>query len=148
MAGAGFAIPLRASLSLHQETTTNTFNLSKQFKKMKKIFVMTLGLMMAFSLSAKDGDGNTPNLETAARQAVEKVQSAPRDTTYGITEIKKDHITITSPFGRHRIECKDGTYSFMGMSVKVRSAKNGVYRLQTSLGNFRVDTRKATVTKE
>ena len=41
----------------------------------------------------------------------------------------------------------DGSYSCMGMNAKVLSAKNRVYKIQTSLGTFSVNTRKGTVTK-
>ena len=35
----------------------------------------------------------------------------------------------------------------MGMNAKVLSAKNRVYKIQTSLGTFSVNARKGTVTK-
>ena len=36
----------------------------------------------------------------------------------------------------------------MGMTAKLVSAKNGVYKVKTSLGTFSVNIRKATVTKQ
>lgn len=42
---------------------------------------------------------------------------------------------------------KDGGISFMGMSAKIVSAKNGIYEVKSSLGNFTVNARKGTVTK-
>ena len=35
-----------------------------------------------------------------------------------------------------------------GMSAKLISVKNGVYKVKTSLGTFSVNTHKATVTKQ
>lgn len=52
-----------------------------------------------------------------------------------------------SKIGRYTIEKKDGGISFMGMSAKIVSAKNGIYKVKSSLGNFTVNARKRTVTK-
>lgn len=35
----------------------------------------------------------------------------------------------------------------MGMTAKLVSCKEGVYKVKTSLGTFSVNTRKATITK-
>lgn len=59
----------------------------------------------------------------------------------------KHHIVVNTPVGRYTIEKKDGGISFMGMSAKVVSAKNGVYKIKSSLGNFTVNARKGTVVK-
>ena len=52
-----------------------------------------------------------------------------------------------SKIGRYTIVEKDGGISFMGMSAKIVSAKNGIYEVKSSLGNFTVNARKGTVTK-
>ena len=66
---------------------------------------------------------------------------------YGVVENTKHHIVVKTPFGKYTIEKKDGGVSFMGMSAKLVSAKNGVYQVMSSLGNFSVNTRKGTITK-
>ena len=66
---------------------------------------------------------------------------------YGEVENAKHHIVVNTPFGKYTIEKKDGGVSFMGMSAKLVSAKNGVYQVMSSLGNFSVNTRKGTITK-
>lgn len=111
---------------------------------MKKFGIMALGLMMSLSLSAKNND-NT--LESAKKQVVEQVQKAPQGTTWGVTAVTKDHVVVTSPFGRHTIACKDGTYSFMGITARVTSTKNGIVKVTTNFGKFAINTRKLTVTK-
>ena len=55
---------------------------------------------------------------------------------------------MNTPFGKYTIEKKDGGVSFMGMSAKLVSAKNGVYQVMSSLGNFSVNTRKGTITED
>ena len=57
---------------------------------------------------------------------------------YGVVENTKHHIVVNTPFGKYTIEKKDGGVSFMGMSAKLVSAKNGVYQVKSSLGNFSV----------
>ena len=61
----------------------------------------------------------------------------------------KDGVLLNrlSKIGRYTIEKKDGGISFMGMSAKIVSAKNGIYKVKSSLGNFTVNARKRTVTK-
>ena len=77
----------------------------------------------------------------------EQVKQAPSGTVYGVVENTKHHIIVATPFGKYTIEKKDGGISFMGMSAKVVSAKNGVYKVKTSLGIFTVNARKGTVVK-
>ena len=69
------------------------------------------------------------------------------DDGYGEVENTKHHIVVNTPFGKYTIEKKEGGVSFMGMSAKLVSAKNGVYQVKSSLGNFSVNTRKGTITK-
>ena len=63
------------------------------------------------------------------------------------TSFAKSNNGASTPLGRYTIEKKDGGISFMGMTAKVVSGKNGVYQVKSSLGNFSVNTRKGTVTK-
>ena len=65
---------------------------------------------------------------------------------YGVVENTKHHIIVATPFGKYAIE-KNGGISFMGMSAKLVSSKNGVYKVKTSFGNFTVNARKGTVVK-
>lgn len=111
---------------------------------MKKLIFSALGLAMLISASAQTTDNN---IEATKKQAVETVQQAPVGTKWGITEIAKDNVVISSPLGDFDVTCKDGVYSYMGLTARVVSVKNGVYTLSTSIGNFAIDTHKLTVTK-
>ena len=87
-------------------------------------------------------------VKTAAKEVAQSVKDAPSGTTYGVVEASKSQVVINTPLGRYTINKNtDGSFSFMGMRAKLVSAKNGVYKVKTSLGTFRVDTRKATITK-
>ena len=66
---------------------------------------------------------------------------------YGVVENTKRHIIVATPFGKYTLEKKDGGISFMGISAKLVSAKNGVYKVKSSLGNFTVNAKKGTITK-
>lgn len=66
---------------------------------------------------------------------------------YGVVENTKHHIIVATPFGKYTLEKKDGGISFMGISAKLVSAKNGVYKVKSSLGNFTVNAKKGTVVK-
>lgn len=112
---------------------------------MKKIMI---SLLMAVAVTttgfAKSGD----DINNAAKTAVENVKRAPSGTTYGVVENTKQHIVVATPLGRYTIEKKDGGVSFMGMTAKLVSAKNGVYKIKSSLGNFTVNVNKGTITKD
>ncbi len=112
---------------------------------MKKLMI---ALMMVVATStASFAKTNNDQVQTVAKDVAQKVKDAPSGTTYGVVENTKSHIVVATPFGRYTIEKKDGGISFMGMSAKVVSDKNGVYQVKSSLGNFSVDARKGTITK-
>ena len=113
---------------------------------MKKIMISLLMVVAATATSFAKSD-NT-DVAQAAKSVAEQVKNAPSGTVYGAVENTKSHIVVATPFGRYTIEKKNGGISFMGMSAKVVSAKNGVYQVKSSLGNFSVNTRKGTITKK
>ena len=86
--------------------------------------------------------------QAVVKEVAQAVKDAPAGTTYGVAEANQQHIVLNTPFGRITINKNDdGSYSCMGMNAKLLSAKNRVYKIQTSLGTFSVNTRKGTVTK-
>ena len=112
---------------------------------MKKIMI-SLMLVVAATATSFAKSNNT-DVANAVNSVAEQVKQAPSGTVYGVVENTKHHITVATPFGKYSIEKKDGGISFMGMSAKLVSAKNGVYQVKSSLGNFSVNTRKRTITK-
>ncbi len=112
---------------------------------MKKIMI---SLMMVVAVTTTSfAKSNNTDVENTVKSVAEQVKQAPSGTVYGVVENTKHHITVATPFGKYSIEKKDGGISFMGMSAKLVSAKNGVYQVKSSLGNFSVNTRKRTITK-
>lgn len=102
---------------------------------------------MVASTSCFAAPGNT--VEELWNQVTNTIKGAPSGTTYGIVETTADHIVVATPLGRFTIERKaDGTYTFMGVSAKLLSAKNGVYKVATSIGNFTINTKRGIVTKD
>ena len=112
---------------------------------MKKTMISLLMVVAATTTSFAKSD-NT-DVANTVKGVAEQVKQAPSGTVYGVVENTKSHIVVATPFGRYTIEKKDGGISFMGMSAKVVSAKNGVYKVKSSLGNFTVNARKGTVVK-
>ncbi len=113
---------------------------------MKKVMI---ALMMVAATSTASFAGVKNNqAESAAKEVAQSVKDAPSGTTYGIVESTKKHIVVNTPLGRYTIDKNsDGSFSFMGMNAKLISAKNGVYKVKTSLGTFSVNLNKATITK-
>ena len=113
---------------------------------MKKVMI---ALMMVVATSTA-GFAKTSNeqMKTAAKEVAQTVMDAPSGTTYGVVEVTKSQIVVNTPLGRHAInKNEDGNFSFLGMTAKLVSVKNGIYKVKTSLGTFSVNTRKATITK-
>ena len=107
-----------------------------------------ISLMLVVAATATSfAKSNNTDVANAVNSVAEQVKQAPSGTVYGVVENTKHHITVATPFGKYSIEKKDGGISFMGMSAKLVSAKNGVYQVKSSLGNFSVNTRKRTITK-
>lgn len=114
---------------------------------MKKILI-ALMLVVATN-TASFAKVNNDQVQTAAKEVAQNVKDAPSGTTYGVVETTKSHIVVNTPLGRYTINKNaDGSFSFLGMTVKLLSVKNDVYKLKTSLGTFNVNTRKATITKQ
>lgn len=113
---------------------------------MKKIMI-SLVLVVATTTTSFAKSNNT-DVANAVKSVAEQVKQAPSGTVYGVVENTKYHIVVKTPFGKYTIEKKDGGVSFMGISAKLVSAKNGVYQVKSSLGNFSVNTRKGTITKK
>lgn len=113
---------------------------------MKKIMI---SLMMVVAVTTTSfAKSNNTDVANAVKSVAEQVKQAPSGTVYGVVENTKYHIVVKTPFGKYTIEKKDGGVSFMGISAKLVSAKNGVYQVKSSLGNFSVNTRKGTITKK
>lgn len=114
---------------------------------MKKLVIALM--MVVATNTASFAKGGDDHVQAAAKEVAQKVKDAPSGTTYGVVDVTKNHIVVNTPLGRYNINRnEDGSFSFMGMAAKLVSAKNGVYKVNTSLGTFSVNTRKATVTKQ
>ena len=113
---------------------------------MKK--VMFALMMVAATSTASFAKVNNEQTKAVVKEVAQVVKDAPAGTTYGVVEANKQRIVFNTPFGRITVnKNNDGSYSCMGMNAKLLSAKNRVYKIQTSLGTFSVNTRKGTVTK-
>ena len=113
---------------------------------MKK--VMFALMMVAATSTASFAKVNNTQTKAVVKEVAQAVKDAPAGTTYGVAEANTRRIVFNTPFGRITVnKNNDGSYSCMGMNAKLLSAKNRVYKIQTSLGTFSVNTRKGTVTK-
>lgn len=112
---------------------------------MKKIMISLMMVVAATTTSF--AKSNNTDVTNAVKSVAEQVKQAPSGTVYGVVENTKHHITVATPFGKYTIEKKNGGICFMGISAMLVSAKNGVYQVKSSLGNFLVNTRKGAVVK-
>ena len=113
---------------------------------MKKIMISLMMVVAATTTSF--AKSNNIDVANVVKSVAEQVKQAPSGTVDGVVENTKHHIIVATPFGKYTIEKKDGGVSFMGISAKLVSAKNGVYQVKSSLGNFSVNMRKGTITKK
>ncbi len=116
---------------------------------MKKLMISLMLVVAAHTACFANGNNSNDAVKTAAKEVVTRVKDAPSGTTYGVVETTKKHIVVNTPVGRYTIDKnEDGSVSFMGMTAKLISAKNGVYKVKTSIGTFSINTRKGTITKQ
>ena len=113
---------------------------------MKKIMISLM--MVVSAITTSFAKSNNTEVTNAAKNVAEQIKRAPSGTVYGVVENTKHHIIVATPFGKYTIEKKDGGISFMEISAKLVSAKNGVYKVKSSLGNFTVNAKKETVVKD
>ena len=107
-----------------------------------------ISLMMVVAATTTSlAKSNNTEVTNAVKNVAEQIKQAPSGTVYGVVENTKHHIIVATPFGKYTLEKKDGGISFMGISAKLVSAKNGVYKVKSSLGNFTVNAKKGTITK-
>ena len=104
-------------------------------------------MMVVAATTTSFAKSNNTEATNAAKNVAEQIKQAPSGTVYGVVENTKHHIIVATPFGKYTLEKKDGGISFMGISAKLVSAKNGVYKVKSSLGNFTVNAKKGTITK-
>ena len=112
---------------------------------MKKVMISLM--MVVAATTTCFAKSNNIEATNAAKNVAEQIKQAPSGTVYGVVENTKHHIIVATPFGKYTLEKKDGGISFMGISAKLVSAKNGVYKVKSSLGNFTVNAKKGTITK-
>lgn len=113
---------------------------------MKKLMIVLM--MVVATSTASFAKVTDSQVKTAVKEVAQTVKDTPSGTTYGVVEATKSHIVVNTPLGRYAInKNEDGSFSFMGMTAKLVSCKEGVYKVKTSLGTFSVNTRKATITK-
>lgn len=112
---------------------------------MKKIFLSLM--MVAAATTTCFAQGDNRDAENVAKTVATQVKNAPSGTVYGVVENTKHHIVVATPLGKYTIEKKNGGVSFMGMSAKLVSAKNGIYKVASSLGNFTVNANTGRITK-
>ena len=113
---------------------------------MKKIMISLMMIVAAATTSF--AKSNNTDVANAVKSVAEQVKQAPSGTVYGVVDNTKHHIIVATPFGKYTIEKKDAGISFMGMSAKLVSSKNGIYKVKTTLGNFTVTARKGSITKK
>ena len=113
---------------------------------MKKLMIALMMVVATCTASFAMSDNN--QVQTIVKEVAQTVKNVPSGTTYGVVEVTKSHIVVNTPLGRYNInKNEDGSFSFMGITAKLVSVKNGVYKVKTSLGTFSVNICKATVTK-
>lgn len=113
---------------------------------MKRILFSLMMVVATTATSFAQGDNRQVN--NAAKAVAEQVKSAPSGTVYGVVENTKRHVVVATPIGRYTIEKNnDGSVSCMGMTAKLISAKNGIYKVKSSLGTFTVNANTGKITK-
>ena len=121
---------------------------------MKKLFIILL-LITVIGISgfaqsvksAKSENKEITSVENVISQVSNNILEAPASTTYGVIESTPEKYVVNTPLGKYDVEKKNGGYSFMGMFAKIESKKGNVYIVDSSLGKFKVDVNKCSISK-
>jgi len=110
-------------------------------KKMLMILMFTL-------ITTVNGVAQTTQVENVIEEVKKEIKTSLPGTVYGVIENNKNYYLINTPIGEYRIDKhKDGSYSFLGVKVKLVSQKNNIYIIDTTLGKFEINVKKGTVKK-
>ena len=121
---------------------------------MKKLFI-ALVLITVIGISgfaqsvrsAEKTEKSVSSVEATINQMVDNILKAPASTTYGVVENTPEKYVVNTPLGKYDVEKKNGGYSFLGMFAKIESKKGNVYIVDSSLGKFKVDVNKCSISK-
>ncbi len=109
---------------------------------------MIVLLMVVATSTASFAKGSNDNVQTAAKDVVQKVKDAPSGTTYGVVEVTKSHIVVNTPLAVTTSTRMKTEASFMGITAKLIAAKERRVQGEDLASVRSVNTRKATVTKQ
>lgn len=117
---------------------------------MKKCF-MILALSLCMSVSSF-GQSYSESVGKEFDSVVEKIftiiKDDPENTVYGIVESNPDKYVVNTPIGKYNVtKNKNGSYTFLGIYVKLESKKGNTYIIDSYLGKFKIDLNKCTITK-
>ena len=111
---------------------------------MKKL-LMTLMFVLVTTIN---GVAQMTQVEYVIDDAISQVEMTPPGTVYGVVENNENYYLINTPIGEYRIDKnKDGSFSILGVTLKLVSRKNNIYIVDTSLSKFEINLKKGTVKK-
>ena len=112
---------------------------------MKKVLMMAVFMCATLSISADRSFKDF--VEEAFAEITEMVKQAPPSVVYGVTKSTPQSLTVNTPLGEYDVQKENGGYRFLGLFVKFLSKKDNTYTVDSSIGKFKVDVKKCTITK-
>jgi hypothetical protein len=112
---------------------------------MKKVLMMAVFMCATLSINAEPTFKEV--VEEAFAKITEMVKQAPTSIVYGVTKSTTQSLTVNTPLGEYDVQKEDGGYRFLGLFVKLLSKKGSTYTIDSSIGKFKVDVKKRTITK-
>lgn len=113
---------------------------------MKKL-IFSLTLVLGISVNGFAQSVKRADVEKVKNEVVNNVKQTPQGTVYGVIKSTPQEYVVKTPLGTYNVEKKNGGFSFMGLFAKVESKKGSVYIVNSSLGKFKIDIKKCTITK-
>ena len=113
---------------------------------MKRMLIL---LMFVLGMSINGfAQSETSVFETIKNEVINKVKEAPAGTIYGIIKSTPEKYVVNTPLGEYNIKKNtDGSFECLGITAKIISKKGNVYVVDSSLGKFKINTKKCTITK-
>ena len=110
--------------------------------------LMLITFVLGMSVSGFAQSDVNGALEIIKQEIINRVSEAPVNTVYGLVESTNEKYVVNTPFGKYDIKKnQDGSLEAFGLKAKLESKRGHIYVVNSSIGRFKIDTKKCTITK-
>lgn len=116
---------------------------------MKKVSFLVLFILGLIGANYAQSIVDSTNVNPVVKEISEISKQTSSGTTYGVTQITQNDITVKTPIGTYTVtKGQDGYYSVLGIKAKAVKRSNNKYAIKSNIGDWEIDVNKMTITKK